>query len=436
MNRLTTLACCLALPVALTTFACGGDGGTSADPDTSVSADTTEATDTATAADDTTELADTDPTPQADIVGPGDTGSTYVPEEPNYPATCTDTGFNNYAEQFATQQGVQIYQAVTTTKEPYTALSFEFYGGEFGGATSPGTYDLNGSNYETCGNCVVVRTGCSAAAGGCEKTYYADAGELVIDRWEVGGKFEGHLQDVVLKEVTIDPETYHSTPVAGGGEWCLDEYVFSADVAAPLVGGENTQPVCVEEGTGTLVNDNVANYSLPNCLGKQVTLHDSCGKKAVWMIGTAGWCTACHELLTAMVSDYGGSLTRAKVDARYPGLDLLIILGENQYGSEPSQAYCKAYAEDLGIDPAMVLIDHNPDSVDIPLVDPQGYALPVESFATTWENINPYLVAEGETVTTSTPWHIVLRGSNMEYMWSDNVGAGTLDGTLNQLLNE
>ncbi|TNF32647.1 MAG: hypothetical protein EP329_09525 [Deltaproteobacteria bacterium] len=434
MNRLTTLACCLALPVALTTFACGDGGSSSADTQSTadVTEDTGSAADTAVAGDDTATTSTEDTATSAD-----DTYQPYVPTEPSYAATCTEKGFPTYAEQFSAQQGLQVYQAVTTNKDPYTVLSFEFYAGDYGGASAPGTYDLSGSNYETCGNCVLVRTGCNSASGTCQKTYYADAGELVIDRWETGGKFSGHLQGVVLKEVTIDPTTYHSTPVAGGGEWCLDQYVFEADVAAPVVGGGNTQPTCVEEGTGTLVNDNIANFSLPNCYGEQVALHDSCGKKAMWLIGTAGWCSACHELLTAMVADYGGSLSRKKVNTRYPGLDLLIVLGENQYGANPSQAYCQAYAEDLDIDPAMVLIDNNPNTSDIPLIDPPGYALPVESFATTWTNMNPYLVAEGDGVTVSTPWHMVLRATNMEYMWTDNLGgAATLEGTLNTLLSE
>lgn len=442
MNRLSCIACCLLLPLALAATACGGDGGTAPPDDAAATADTVDntGTETTSVADDTT-ATDADPTPSTDIVGPGqDTTPAYVPTEPNYPATCTDTGFTVNEQGFEDAgQGVLIYQAVTTTKDPYTALTFEFYPGSFGGASAPGTYDLTGTNYEDCGNCVLVRTGCSSTTGSCAKTYYADQGQLVIDSWAVGGKFSGHLQDVVLREVTINSSTYHSTPVAGGGEWCLDQYVFEADVAAPVVGGDNTQPTCVAEGTGTLVHDNIADFSLPNCLGKQVALHASCGgeTKAMWLIGTAGWCSACHELLTAMVADYGGSLSRKQVKLRYPGLDMLIVLGENQYGSLPTQAYCKAYAEDLGIDPAMVLIDNNPSGVDIPLVEAPGYALPVESFATTWSNINPYLVVDGDTVTTSTPWHIVLRGTNMEYMWSDNVGGnGTLDGTINQLLSE
>ena len=439
MHRIASLACCLILPLSLATAACTSGSGTPAGTtDTVGGSDTTVAQgDTAGPSSDATEI---DPTPSSDIIAPDTTQTTTEPVAPNYPDTCTDEGFKAYDQQFNDLgQGSMAYQAVTTTKDPYSLVSFEFYPGSFGGASTAGTYDLTGTNYETCGNCVLVRTGCKSTTGTCAKTYYADQGQLVIDSWAPGGKFSGHLEGVTLQEVTIDPNTYRSTPVVGGGQWCLDQYQFSADVTAPVVGGQNTQPTCVAEGTGTLVHDNIAAYSLANCNGEQIDIHAGCGTtKALWLIGTAGWCSACHELFTAMVADYGGSLSRKIVSQRYPGLDMLIVLGEDQYGELPTPAYCTAYAQDLGIDPAMVLIDNDPGGQDIPLINAPGFALPVNSFATTWAHINPYLKDNGDgTVTTATPWHIVLRGSNMEYMWSDNVGSSdTLDGTINTLLSE
>ena len=429
--RLSPLAAALALPLALLATACGSDSGPAAPTaDTVSTPDTIPSDDTTQVGADTTETA-----PPADTVAPVDT--TPIPVAPHYPAYCTDKGFKAYSEQFGDLgQGVSAYQAVSRTREPYNVVSFEFYPGFGDSATGPGTYDLTGSNYETCSNCVLVRTGCTEA-GGCAKTYYADEGKLVIDQWAPGELFSGHLEGAVLREVTIDSETYHSTPVAGGGIWCLDQYQFAAPIKKPVVGGENLQPVCVADGTGTLVHDNIANYSLPNCYGDMVNLHDTCGQgKALWLMGTAGWCSACKDLINALVAEHGGSLSRAKVAEETPGLDLIIVLGEDNRGANPSQAYCQQYAEGLKLDPAMVVIDHDPAGQDIPLIDPVGYAIPVNSFATTWANINPYLVAEGESVTTATPWHMVLRTSNMEYIWSDNSGGGSLEGAIGELLSE
>lgn len=410
--------------------ACGDDGAPANQPDTVQTTDTSAVDDTS-APGDSSEPADT-------AVAPDTTAPPIGPGEPNYPANCTHTGFTPFQQQIGVVgSGLTAYQAANRDREPFDLVAIEFYGGEFGGASAPGTYDLSGSNYETCGNCVLVRTGCSSQ-GGCSKTFYADAGELVVTSWEPGeAGFKGFLDGVVLQEVTIDPDTFRSTPVADGAVWCLDQYAFEAAIAAPIVGGGDTQPTCVAGGNGTLVHDNVADFTLQNCLGESVSLHATCGEsKALWFIGTAGWCTACHELLGNIVTQHGGSLTRARVDEVTPGLDILVVLGENQFGDNPSLAYCKAYAEGLGIDPAMVLVDHSVADVSIPLVDPEGYAIPVNSFATLWTHINPYLVAVGETVTTATPWSALLRGSNMEYMWSDDSNNGSFDGVLNTLLSE
>ena len=51
-------------------------------------------------------------------------------------------------------------------------MQVEIYGGDFGGPTGPGTYQLDGSNYADCGLCVVGRTNCTQS-GGCEKPFYA-----------------------------------------------------------------------------------------------------------------------------------------------------------------------------------------------------------------------------------------------------------------------
>ena len=98
-------------------------------------------------------------------------------------------------------------------------LSVQIYSApQYGGPTTPGTYSLEGSNYETCGLCVLIYAGCDSSS--CAKTYFADEGSVTIT--ELDGSFAATLNGVKLKEVTINPVTFASTPVPGGELWCLD----------------------------------------------------------------------------------------------------------------------------------------------------------------------------------------------------------------------
>ncbi|MFO0552957.1 MAG: hypothetical protein U0271_31505 [Polyangiaceae bacterium] len=100
-------------------------------------------------------------------------------------------------------------------------LTLEFYGpnaGDFDGDQT-GTFDLSmggDSNYATCSRCVRV-----TEDGGGAKVYFQTGGTLVVDATsdQLNGTVHGSLSDVTLVEVTIDPNTYESTPVAGGA--CL-----------------------------------------------------------------------------------------------------------------------------------------------------------------------------------------------------------------------
>ncbi len=424
----------LSLLLTLPVVACGDDGGNEPADDAQVdtSADTTD-----TSTDDTMT---TNP--------PEDTTTTNPPEDTNTPPEdtntvtpgCDQSGFTEAAASFGEQQGIFLYQAASAQAEPADILQFEIYPGEqFGGATSAGTYDLTGTNYATCGNCVLVRTQCSQASG-CDKTFYADTGSLVISEWAEGGKFSGRLDGVTLKEVTIDSNTFQSTPVVGGQTWCLDGYTFDVDVAAPPEVPMATEPAAlerVEAGNGDLLGNNIANFSLPNCNGDMVALHDSpATTKAMWLMGTAGWCTACEAFLQQFVADHGGSLSREIITAQTPGLDMYIILAENQQSALPTADYCTAYAEAKNIDPAMVLIDNNPAGSQIALTMAPGFGLDVNGMATTWTAMNPYLEVSGETVTTGFPWNALLRGSNMEYVWIDTVSPADFNSAIGGLLAE
>lgn len=395
---------------------------------------------TSTDATDTSVSGDTSPdTTNNDTNTAPDTGTPDTFTPPDVPvAGCDKSGFTFAQQTFSPKAGLAVFEGMSGTTGTVDGLAIELYSsGSYTGATTTGTYDLAGHDYASCSNCVVIRAECSG--GTCAKTYFADEGSLVITEWGgPGGSFKANLVGVKAKEVTIDPNTFASTPVAGGGTWCLDGVSVEAGIKSVIV-SDRTQPECVADGTGVYMNDNVGNFMLVNCNGDRVKLHDDCGstdKKALWIVATAGWCTACSEFLANMVSNHGGSLSRAKVSEVTPGLDMLIVLGENAQGAKPSQAYCKTYAEQKKLDPAMVVMDWSDTGVSIPLVDPEGYAIETNSLGTVWSKINPYLVEEGGSVTSAYPWWALLRPYNMQYIWSDYIGTSTFEQALNSLLSE
>jgi len=229
-----------------------------------------------------------------------------------------------------------------------------------------------------------------------------------------------------------------STVVPGGETWCLDGVEFEAPIASLPV-SDRTQPTCVADGTGNIVGDNVANFSLTDCNGRRVKLHATCNdpaQKALWIIGTAGWCTACHEFLSGFVADHGGYLSRQKVGEVSKGLDMLIVLGEDSNGAKPTQAYCKAYAEELSIDPAMVLIDWSDSPVPVNIVNVPDMQVETNALGTLWTAMDPYLYEEGGSVATYYPWWALLRPRNMEYVWSDRAALQSFEATLLGLLAE
>ena len=80
-------------------------------------------------------------------------------------------------------------------------------------------------------------------------------------------------------------------------------------------------------------------------------------------------------------------------------------LHQDLQGEAPTAEYCTQYAEAKGVDPARLLMDN-------------GAAGAWGVFQT---SINMYDAGY-------IPWNAVLRGSNMEYLWADNVTDGTITG--------
>jgi hypothetical protein len=297
----------------------------------------------------------------------------------------------------------------------------------YNGPAGPGIYSIDGSNYEDCALCLRAYSGCEQS--GCDKTYYADEGTVEITQLGgVGTTFTATLKGVVFKEATIDPNTYRSTNVPNGDRWCMDGVQLSSDTGEPSSGAVDgdlpiaTTPAdasCVSGGTGTgpaLIGQNVGDFQLQNCNGEMVSFHASCGNKVKWLMSTAEWCTACTAQLQSIASQYGGYISKENLPE---GLDMWIVLTENMSYGKPSLDLCKQYAAAKNIDPSMLFLDWSDTEVQVPLVLPEGYAISTNAYGTVWNKINPYLTADSSgSVSSFTPWHAVMRGSNMEHIWS------------------
>jgi hypothetical protein len=103
----------------------------------------------------------------------------------------------------------------------------------YGGPSSPGTYTFTDANYSTCGLCGLYESGCvyDGVSTTCGKTYLLTGGTLTLSQLGmVGGSFSGSAVSLRGTEVTIDPSTYVSTPVAGAGALCIGSAAISASV--------------------------------------------------------------------------------------------------------------------------------------------------------------------------------------------------------------
>jgi hypothetical protein len=116
-----------------------------------------------------------------------------------------------------------LYQARSTDGSPFTELQMMSFQAEpYFGPSAPGDYDLSGLNYADCALCMMVLQECTDEYY-CEKGFFIQSGTLEVNQLSMyGGNFKASLVNARFVEVTIDPETYQSTPVDGGESWCVD----------------------------------------------------------------------------------------------------------------------------------------------------------------------------------------------------------------------
>jgi len=127
----------------------------------------------------------------------------------------------------------------------------------------------------------------------CEKIFFADTGALIVK--SVGGageRFAGTLNDVIFHEVVWDSDAGEAgdyVPGGSGDSFCAHGLTFDQPIVEKVA-----DPACVAAGSGSLLGDNIGDFSLQNCNGDMVTLHSRCGGvKALRIMLISGWCTAC-----------------------------------------------------------------------------------------------------------------------------------------------
>ncbi|MEC9466031.1 MAG: hypothetical protein VX834_09620 [Myxococcota bacterium] len=218
--------------------ACAPDTGTvSPDADSASGSSPSSPTDTDPADSATTPCAedpnaptDSDSTPEPDSGSPSDNSAESSDDGPASPS-CDRSGFTPAVHQASYAQGAFRYQASTSEAAPFDAVFIDSFFEQYGGPSTPGSYSLEGFNYADCGLCLLATLGCTSQ--GCDTYFYADAGALDITAFGQDGQaFTGVMRDVIFREVTIDPQTYQSTPVPGGQVWCMDGYTFDVTVGA------------------------------------------------------------------------------------------------------------------------------------------------------------------------------------------------------------
>jgi len=322
---------------------------------------------------------------------------------------CSITGFTStnqvaFARYAGGQTRVRFVASNVEKEPPFDKLVLELNHDQFFKDTepAPGTFPLEGTS--EIGGPLFVRGYTYCNDFDCAFPYVVESGSFQMDEVGApGSHLKGWLRGLKMKQVRIDPSSGNVLPFANGNVWCAGD--FRLDVEVPPL--PTASEACVGAGTGNKIGDNVRNFTLTNCYGDPIDLHDRCGKaEAIWIVATAGWCGACEAFVPQ-----AAQRTKDNADA---GLDLMVVIGENAAGAEPSLEYCKDYAGKKGLDAAATFIDHDGTN----------------SWPVLFGAIDTY---SGGSI--GLPWNAVLDGRSMEYIWSSNAGSGDLYNVQDELMS-
>jgi len=166
---------------------------------------------------------------------------------------------------------------------------------------------------------------------------------------------------------------------------------------------------CEAAGTGRIIGEQVADFTFTNCEGDPVRLHDYCGRrKALWMVGSAGWCGACIAHFPEVVE-----VTNQR---RSEGLQSFIFVGETEASSAVTLDWCQNFAASNNVDPAMMIFDETA----------------ADGLQSLWSYIAPN---GGGGKSIGLPWEAVLDPYDMTFYWDSSTEFDPMQ-PINELLAE
>jgi hypothetical protein len=267
---------------------------------------------------------------------------------------------------------VWLYDATNGDTSSFEALSVQIYDGAHP-HTSPGTYTITAkdTSYKSCANCFLFHTGCWRSLGTlqCEKVLMPRVGSTYTINnvgFSLGSTLDIDIEHMEFQEVTIDPDTYATTPVAGGDTWCLDDVNASATLVDPAF-VDMPQPTGLsceypappyyflgpEPGDTSIEPQTVPPMGWPGAFfGGLPTGFDlaqfKCDHpeiKTLFIMVGAGWCSACKDFFTNTFCKAGG------LEEQLHALNaeiLYVIIDNNVPGTPATNVFANAKVNSYG----------------------------------------------------------------------------------------
>ena len=211
--------------------------------DTGSPSDTASETDTGSSSD--TDSSDTGSTDTGSETDPSDTGSSDPVITPD---GCT--GFSIDSKIKFDDRGIYVTKITDnllgdhSLQDQLTIMFPE-------SIAAAGTYDLtttSNKNYSTCTECVLVLEDVNTS-GQVSKEYFQTKGTLTIDDVDDTYGIKGTVS-ATLEEVTIDEESYLSTPVPNGKCVEIESGIFSGICVPNCTAEDGTEKICGDNGCG------------------------------------------------------------------------------------------------------------------------------------------------------------------------------------------
>ena len=153
------------------------------------------------------------------------------------------------------------------------------------GSLGSGTYELVVDNLTNCDEvCVVAHMDCAKQE--CAFPYIVSRGTLELtSAGEAATRLVGTASELVLTQAYYDSKTRQYQILKKAESKCMDGFDFDAPLEQIVI--EPTD--CTPDGTGIQLGDEIADFTVTNCEGDEVNLHDNCGAEALWLIAAADW---------------------------------------------------------------------------------------------------------------------------------------------------